>query len=156
MPWLLLGAAMAAVAVFTSLGKTVNTAKDLMYQFVKAQIYKFVEGGSITIRVFVDFTNLHDTRLLIENAALQIALDGWTVGKCNVNNIEIVKGVNNKYFDLVLSWRDLGLLAIPKIIGWFGNRTIKLPEKATITGEIRVEGHILKINKTIPFNGNLS
>lgn len=154
MPWLFIGAALAAVAVFTAYGKTANTANDLMVNFVKAQIYKFVDGGSMTVRVFVDFTNLHDTKLIIENAALQIAVDGVTIGRCNVNNVEIVKGVNNKYFDLVMPWANLAILTIPKIIAWFSSHTLKVPEKATISGEIKVEGHVIKINKVIPFSGN--
>lgn len=150
---LFIGAAVLAAAYFISMGKTANVAKDLMYNFKNAKIHKFADGGEMIVRLFVDFTNLHDSKLFIQNAYLTAALDGITVGTVNVNNVELQKGVNNKYFDLVMPWRNLGIAAILQVRKWFADGQVKTPANIKISGQLKVEGVIIKINQVIPFSG---
>lgn len=149
---LLIGIAVIAVALGMNAGKTVNAAKDLIPIFQKAQIYQFTKGSKITVRVFVDFKNLHKKAVQIERAALLISLDGIQIGECDVSNISIPYGTTSMYFDLVMPWSKLGVAAALKVVDWFSTGTLKPPEKCVIEGQIRALGAVIKINKEIPFS----
>lgn len=152
----LLAVMAVAGALIWNFGKTAKAANDLIAVFKTAKIHKFASGGDMIIRVFVDFTNLHETAIILQNAYLQIKLDGLTLGTCNVNNISIPKGTTEKYFELVMPWKNLGVAAVLKVTQWFSSGTLTPPQKCTITGQIKAEGVIMKVNKEIPFVGNLS
>lgn len=152
MPWLFIGVAVAAIAYFTTIGSTAKAAKDLMYNFRNAKIHKFASGGEMIVRLFVDFTNLHDTPILIQSAKLDVKLDNITVGICYLENIQIVKGVNHKYFDLEMPWINLAFGAGQKLIDWFDTGTLTPPDKATVTGQLMVEDILIPIEYTIPFS----
>lgn len=151
---LLIGGIIAAVAYVATLGNVAAAAKDLIVNFRKAQIYKFVSGGSLIIRCFVDFTNLHNKPIILQNVKLDAVLDGVTVGFVNVNNIRIEQGTQQKYFDLEMPWANLGAAAIIKVLAWFQTGTITPPQKCTIKGQIKTEGFLLKVDKVIPFAAN--
>lgn len=148
---LLVGGIIAAVAYFATLGNVAAAAKDLLVNFRKAQIYKFVQGGSIVIRCFVDFTNLHSNAIILQNVKLDVVLDNITVGFVNVGNIRINPGTEQKYFDLEMPWANLGAAAIIKVLAWFQSGTLTPPQKCTIKGQIKTEGFLLKVDKVIPF-----
>lgn len=149
---LLLGSAVLAVAYFVKLGKVAATAKDLIATFKKAQIYHFASGGSMTVRAFVDITNLHETEILIQAADLKAQLDGITIGTCYVENIKIAKGKHEMYFDLVMPWANLGVAAAVKVRQWFGSGTVTPPDKCIVSGKLKAENFIMDINYTIPFS----
>ena len=149
---LLIGAVTALTIYFVGLGRTGAAAKDLITTFKKAQIYKFVDGGSMTVRMFVDFVNLHNAAITITKAYLKCQLDGITIGVCDVENVVIQPGTNNKYFDLVMPWGNLGVAAAIKVGQWFSTGTLTPPQACTITGELKCKGFIINVNKTIPFS----
>lgn len=151
----LLGVAVAGIAWLWNMGKTAAAAKDIVTVFKNAKIHEFASGGEMIIRLFVDFTNLHNTNIVLQAAALQVRLDGLTVGTCNVTNVVLTPGVNNKYFNLVMPWRNLGAAAAVKVVQWFSSGTLTPPQKCSITGKIKAEGFVIGINKEIPFSGNL-
>lgn len=147
----LLGAGLIAAAYFLTIGKTAITAKDLIFTFVKAQIYKFASGGSMTIRLYVDAMNMHDTEVILSSAYLKAQLDGITVGIANLKDIKIKKDLNHLYFDCVMPWANLGVAAAAKVLKWFSSRELTPPEKITITGTLKAEGYLFNVNYTIPF-----
>lgn len=152
---IVIGGVLVAAALLLNLGKTATAAKDLVTVFKNAKIHKFASGGEMIIRLFVDFTNLHKSNIVLQAASLQVRLDGLTVGTCNVTNVVLTPGVNNKYFDLVMPWRNLGVAAVLKVTQWFSSGTLTPPQKCTITGKLKAEGFVIDINKEIPFSGNL-
>lgn len=141
-----------AAAYFLSLGKTAAAATSLLYDVTKVQIHK-IDGSGIKIRVYVNFTNTKNTKVIVQMISLGIWLDNSKLGLVQASNIEIPANTfSNRSIDVDISWSKLLVAVGQKAYDWWQKGTLKPPTQCKVEGQIKAENITIPISKVIPFN----
>ena len=161
LPLLLIGGAVA-VAYATTLRNVVDAAERLRYQITRIQIYRI--SDPIVFRIWVQFTNLSDTDIIIQHLYADIFLNFGTVEQPNEMRVAtlypsgyIVIPANNTVeiaFDVEVRLLNLAPLAYTMLKGLIdgSNSGVKWPTSARVDGELKAENFVIPVQMSVPFN----
>ncbi len=161
-PFLIIGAAVGVAYLF-SIKRVVKAAKELQYVITRIQIYRFKLTSPIVFRVWVEFTNLEKTQLVIQQLFANIYLNFGTEAEPDMQliatlnpNAQIVipaYKTEERAFDIEVKWLSLGSTAL-KILQnkLMGNGQFNWPKFAKIEGRVKAEGFTIPFEYTVPFN----
>lgn len=159
---LVLLAIAGGAALITSLIRKAKAANNLKYDLKKIQIYKLTVSDLI-LRVWIDFTNLENTQLVVQQIYLDIYLDFGTaekpdiqrIGTLNTNAEIIIPALQtvSKSFDITVSYFNLLGTALQMFKSKFSGGAVNFPKKATVKGQIKALNITIPINYEVPFEG---
>lgn len=144
------------IAYLASIGSTVRAASLLKYEVSKIQIYRLKLNQPIVFRIWVQFTNLTNTDIVVQHlyAELYLNFNGTEqrIGTLNPNQPLTVPANSTKdmAFDIEVKWLNMAGLAYQMFFDYLtGSGTVNFPDKAHIIGEVQAEYF------TIPFDYNV-
>lgn len=156
---LLLLAGGVLVAYTSAIGRTAYAATQLKYEVSKIQIYRLKLNQPIVFRIWVQFTNLTNTDIVVQHLYAEIYLNfngsPVRIGTLNPNQPLTVPANQTKdmAFDIEVKWLNLGNVAINMFSSYItGGNTINLPDKATVVGEVQAEFFTIPFEYEAPFN----
>lgn len=161
-PFLIIGAAVGVAYAF-SIKRVVKAAKELKYQITRIQIYRFKLTSPIVFRVWVEFTNLEKTQLVIQQLYADIYLNFGTdaapdmqrIATLNPNTQIVIPAykTEERAFDIEVKWLNLGETALKVLQNkLIGNGSFNFPKSAKIEGRVKAEGITIPFEYTVPFN----
>ena len=155
--WVAVIAGGAAYAVY--LIRQAKAAQHLRYQLTRIQLYRFASGGSITFRVWMQFTNLEPAPLTIDQMYLDIFLNFsgtyHRIGTLNTNNTPITLPGNSTVeipFDINVPWANLGVATAKVLLGFLTGGQANWPTEAKVEGQIKSAGFTIQIENNVPFS----
>ena len=155
---LLLLAGGVLIAYVSTIGRTAYAATRLKYEVSKIQIYRLKLNQPIVFRIWVQFTNLTNTDIIIQHLYAEIYLNfngsPVRIGTLNPNQPLTVPANSTKdmAFDIEVKWLNLGNVAINMFSDYLlGNGTVAFPQKATVIGEVQAEHFTIPFDYTADF-----
>ena len=160
-PLLIIGGAVA-IAYLSTLKKVVNAAERLRNQVTRIQIYRIADP--IVFRIWVEFTNLADTDIVVQHLYADILLNFGTETQPNELRVatlypsgSIVIPANQRVeipFDVEVRLISLAPAAYNILKGLIdGTGTgVKWPTSARVDGELKAENFVIPVQMTVPFN----
>ena len=153
--------ALAGIVYFAwNAGKTAVAVKFLRYDLKKVQIYRLKLTQPIVVRVFVDFVNLEDVVLTVQQINLDIFLnfannESQQLATIIQQNFTIPANSSvSKYFDVEIRWAKLGGTLLKVLQGLITGGGVNTPTAATVKGYIRAKNITVPIEKNVPFSIN--
>lgn len=160
-PILLLG----GVVLFAYLGTLGSTAlaaaNDLKFEVSKIQIYRLKLNQPLVFRIWVQFTNLSNTDIIIQHLYAEIYLDfdgsAQRVGTLHPSGALRVPANStvDMAFDIEVKWLNIGGVALQMFKNKItGEGPVNFPQKATIEGQIKAENISIPFDYEVDFNSN--
>ena len=156
---LLLLAGGVLLAYVGTIGRTALAATQLKYEVSKIQIYRLKLNQPIVFRIWVQFTNLTNTDIVIQHLYAEIYLNfngsPQRVGTLNPNSPLLVpaNATKNMAFDIEVKWLNLAGVAYNMLFDYVtGNGAVNFPEKATVTGEVQAEHFTIPFDYVVDFD----
>lgn len=155
---ILLLAGGVAIAYASAVGRTAYAATQLKYEVSKVQIYRLKLNQPIVFRVWVQFTNLTNTDIVVQHlyAELYLTFNGspTRIGTLNPNQPLRVPANSTKdmAFDIEVKWLNIGVVAYNMFFDYLtGNGSINMPGTAQIVGEVQAEHFTIPYDYEVPF-----
>ena len=157
-----------AVAAITAAGiyavyviRKAKAAESLRYQLTRIQLYHFASGGNIVFRVWMRFTNLENTPLVVSQMYLDFFLNFsgslHRIATLNTNNVPIEIPANSSVdlpFDISVPWANLGVATAKILAGYLTGNGANWPTEAKVQGQIKTMGFTIKIDTDVPFSAD--
>lgn len=155
---LLLLAGGVLLAYVGTIGSTALAASKLKYEVSKIQIYRLKLNKPIVFRIWVQFTNLTNTDIIIQHLYAEIYLNfngsPVRIGTLNPNQPLTVpaNATKNMAFDIEVKWLNLGNVAFNMFSNYItGEGGVTFPDKATVVGEVQAEHFTIPFDYTADF-----
>lgn len=155
---LLLLAGGVFVAYAATVGSTAYAATQLKYEVSKVQIYRLKLNQPIVFRVWVQFTNLTNTDIVIQHlyAEIYLTFNGspTRIGTLNPNEPLLVPANStvDMPFDISVKWLNVGVVAYEMFYDYLtGNGAVNMPQTAQVRGEIQAEYFTIPFDYEAPF-----
>ena len=134
-----------------------RAVQSLRYQLTKIQLYQFASDGNLVFRVWMDFTNLENTPLHVDQLYLDVFLNFsgtyHRIATLNAGNIEIpANSTVSRSFDVRVPWANLGVATALVLKGLLTGNGANWPTEAKIDGQIKALGVTIPVQTTIPFS----
>lgn len=156
---LLLIAGGVLLAYVGTIGSTALAASKLKYEVSKIQIYRLKLNKPIVFRIWVQFTNLTNTNIVIQHLYAEIYLNfngsPIRIGTLNPNQPLTVPANSTKdmAFDIEVKWLSLGNVAYNMFSNYLtGEGGVTFPDKANITGEVKAEHFRIPFDYMVDFD----
>ena len=155
-------AAITGAAIYAVyLVRKAKAAESLRYQLTRIQLYQFASGGNLVFRVWMRFTNLENTPLVVNQMYLDIFLNfGGSlhrIATLDTNNTPITIPGNSSVdipFDINVPWANLGVATAKILAGFLTGGGANWPTEAKVEGQIKTMGFTIKIDTTVPFSAD--
>ena len=146
------GAAYAVYAI-----RKARAVQHLRYQLTRIQLYQLANDGNMVFRVWMDFTNLENTPLFVDQLYLDVFLNfsgtQHRIATLNAGNIEIPANQTvSRSFDVRVPWANLGVATALVLKGLLTGNGANWPTEAKIDGQIKALGVTIPVQTTIPFS----
>lgn len=146
------------IAYVSTVGHTAYAASQLKYEVSKIQIYRLKLNQPIVFRIWVQFTNLTNTDIVVQHLYAEIYLNfngsPVRIGTLNPNQPLTVPANSTKdmAFDIEVKWLALGNVAFNMFSNYLnGEGGVTFPDKATIVGEVQAEYFTIPFDYTADF-----
>lgn len=147
----------AGTAYLVHLLRTAKSANSLRYHLQRIQIYRFKLSEPIVFRVWIEFVNLENAPINVNQLYLDIYLNisgsKHRIGTLNAANISIPSNQTiEKSFDISVPWKNLGVGLLSILTNFATTRQWNFPDKAIVEGQLKASGLSIPINVEVPFN----
>lgn len=159
-PFLLI-AGVAGIAYLSTIKNVVDAAMKLRFQLTRIQIYRLKLNEPIIFRVWVEFTNLDNVSIVIQQLYLDIFLNFGTAQNPDKTRIATAHPqdplviaahkTEEIYLDVQVRWVNLAANAVKAFQGLITGDGVKMPTSAIVEGQIKAEHFTIPIEYEVPF-----